>query len=332
MKKTTWTIIFLFSFVSHIFCQKKDICADIYLQAAKKMAWKGEKEESAKYYRKALRHQAFFTKKDYLKATSAFLKVGAPSDAYLCLNNAVKKGLTFKEVSKDSTVYSFLRKHPAINLKASLERNKTHHQGTTIITTMINDLFEIDQWIRTQGNLPPDDDGLIFQAIDSGFVFNHLIILLDSINTTEKLYLNEDTQEQLALLLRHQTGRPALYEQIVPKLKILLNRKLISGYEYAKNIDSYLLYKKGKQRYVTHYIYDEVTDTDLMKPIENIALVNEQRLLIGVLPIFSEIEKSLTEVDFGEERGIQKGHKFRRLKITEEKKLLNKYFNSNCSK
>ena len=197
---------------------------------------------------------------------------------------------------------------------------------------MINDLFEIDQWIRTQGNLPPDKGGLIFQAIDSGFVFNHLIIILDSINVVEKLHLNEDTQEQLALLLRHQTGRPALYEQIVPKLKILLNRKLISGYEYAKNIDSYLLHKKGKQRYVTHYIYDEVTDTDLMKPIEDIKTVNEQRLLIGVLPIFSKIEKSLTEIDFGEERGIQKGHKFKRLNITEEKKLLDKYFSSNCSK
>jgi hypothetical protein len=318
--------------IGTIFCQNKDICTDLYLQVAKKMAWNGEKEESAKYYRKALTNRALFSKKDYLKATSVFLKVDAPSDAYLCLKNAARKGLTFKEISKDSTIYSIFRKHPEINLGASLEKSKIHHQGTNIITTMINDLFEIDQWIRTQGNLPTDKDGLIFQAIDSGFIFNHLTIILDSINVIDKLYLNEDTQEQLSLLLRHQTGRPMLYEQIVPNLKMLLNRKLISGYEYAKNIDSYLLYKKGKQRYVTHYIYDEVTDTDLMKPIENIKTVNEQRLLIGILPIFSEIDESLTEVDFGEERGIQKGHKFKRLKITEEKKLLNKYFNSNCSK
>jgi len=330
MKEVKWIVIILAYCIGSAFCQNDNSCADLYTDAAAKMSWKGQDKESVRYYRKALSSKAFFTSKDYVNAALMFLKVDSPLEAYVCLDNAIKGGLVLNEVSQDSTIGFLLKTYPGNTLRIPVENSSNNHLTSKLVSTSIDELFKVDQFIRFEENLPFENKEMIFQVIDSTFVFKELVVLLDSICNTGNLVLEEKSRKKMVIMLRHQTGYSTQYEQvIVPKLRALLDFKIISSYEYAQIIDSHLLQKKGIQRYVTHYIYDEVTDTDLVKPIENTKAINEQRFLIGLLPLFLEIEEELTTVDFGEE-GVRKGYRFKRFPIEREKKLLDEYLTTKC--
>ena len=154
------------------------------------------------------------------------------------------------------------------------------------------DIFSIDRFIRydflLSDQYSEDEQEEAFKVIDSLYLFPRIFKL--ATNPSLSSYVLGEHYKDLVLMIRHQTGHPTQFKQLIPVIEQLRDNKVISPYDFAQIMNSYYLQEDGRQIFATHYFEDELSGKVLLYPIYKLEELNKRRIAIGVWPTFMKIE------------------------------------------
>ena len=100
-----------------------------------------------------------------------------------------------------------------------------------------------------------------------------------------KLQLNQNNLNQLSQLTNFNYQLNLLYPQY-KKYKIMLEKNLISQWEFDQVNEQYLMYKRQKELFLTTYYNDSISRVDQLKQIE----LSEKRMLESLINIRSMLD------------------------------------------
>lgn len=271
-----------------------DFSSGFFLQVANRMSMLDQPEKALVYYDLAFSNGAFTRAIDYYYAAQNAIKANQKYTTFYYLKKSIEYGLLWKTIINDSIFSGFLSSKMGEELVSNHEiyrRNYKNALNQELIDEC-TDISSVDRFIRhdflLSNQYTADEQEEAFKVIDSLYLFPRILKLAS--NPSLSSYALGEHYKDLVLMIRHQTGHPTQFEQLIPLIEQLRDNKVISPYNFAQIMNSYYLQKNGQQVFATHYFEDELSGKVLLYPIYKPEELNKRRVAIGIWPTFMKIE------------------------------------------
>lgn len=273
-----------------IYCQNSIICANKQFEAAEYYAYKNKHEIAINYYQKAFKMGFLANNESYGNAAKSALIAGNDKLAYSFFEKAVENGTTLNQLASDSLFMFFLSTSKGNKLKKSYSKLRINYLSNIDINSYaeIKKLIDIDQLIRTQeaeqwgiSQLSANDQNKLFMQIDSGYIVNHLLTILNKEIPNAKGL--GDLRKDFYIFFLHQMSE-VNYKKLFPFIDKCIEKGILTYTQKALILDRYSLITKGYTIYGTRTVMNDSDELEL-QPIQDIKNIDNLRSKMGILPL-----------------------------------------------
>lgn len=275
-----------------------------YLQLGKYFFDNNDYQNAWHLYMKVQETDAdIFLYDDYVNISKCAYHLGKYKKCDYYLSKSISKGLEIENIKDDSLLnfYTTNKKNKSIINYQQL-REQYQAKLNIKVCSKITYLFNLDQMLREQDDdtrfafIDQDCKDKFFIGIDSSYIYDEIFALISS-----KEFLHQNIgrfNEELVVLLRHQSYYEYNFHQIEPILKKIVLFKTIQTEHLAFILDGYYLRKNNdKQVYGTQFV--KYKPQIIFQEFININEVDEKRLECGLIPLNLKYPKNRCQLPQG---------------------------------